>query len=98
MKMAKGPMYYKEKEEIPEEKPVEKEEEIQKEIEEVRVPAVEKESTGETWPEEIRELLDHMECIPLLRYELLAYFYKFKEEHKEMVVEAMKKNKAEQQV
>lgn len=86
----KGPMYYKEKEEKPEEKPEEKEEEIQKEMEAVREPALEQEPGNETWPAEIRELLDHMECIPLLRYELLAYFYKFKEEHKEMVVEAMK--------
>jgi len=86
----KGPMYYKEKEEKPEKKPKEKIGEIQEEMKEVRAPAAEKEPGNETWPKEIRELLDHMERIPLLRYELLAYFYKFKEEHNKMVAEAMK--------
>ena len=40
--------------------------------------------------QDVNELLEHMEKIPLLRYETLAYFHKFKEEHKEMVTEAMK--------
>jgi hypothetical protein len=30
-----------------------------------------------------------MDRIPLLRHEILVYFYKFKAEHKDMVVESM---------
>ncbi len=40
-------------------------------------------------PEETRELLEHMKCIPLLRYQILASFHKFKDEYKEMVAAAM---------
>ena len=39
--------------------------------------------------QDVNELLEHMEKIPLLRYEILASFHKFKEAHKEMVIEAM---------
>jgi transcriptional regulator with XRE-family HTH domain len=66
----RGPVYYKEKEEIA------KTESSQK-------------SLLEAAPAEITELLEHMHRIPLLRYEVLAYFYKFKAEHKELVSEAM---------
>ncbi len=44
--------------------------------------------------EDINELLEHMEQIPLLRYEVLVMFHKFKEDRKEMVEAAMK-NKME---
>ncbi len=39
--------------------------------------------------EEINDLLEHMNRIPLLRHEVLAYFYKFKADHKELVAESM---------
>ncbi len=40
--------------------------------------------------EDIKEMLDHMEKIPLLRYKILEQFHTFKEERKTMVEEAMK--------
>ncbi len=39
---------------------------------------------------DVNELLEHMDKISLLRYEVLVLFYKFKEEHKDMVHAAMK--------
>lgn len=41
---------------------------------------------------DIQELLDHMDKIPLLRHEILAQFYRFKENHQTMVEKAMKTN------
>ncbi len=35
--------------------------------------------------EEIKDLLENMNRIPLLRHEILVYFYKFKAEHKDLV-------------
>ena len=73
----KGPVYYKEKE--------------AKEL-----AAGKKEALQELLPEssleEIKDLLEQMNRIPLLRHEILVYFYKFKAEHKELMVEG----KAEQ--
>lgn len=43
--------------------------------------------------EDVDELLEHMKHIPLLRHEVLVLFYKFKEDHKEMVDIAMKTKK-----
>ncbi len=40
-------------------------------------------------PDDIKELLDHMQDIPLLRYEVLTMFHKFKEKNKDMVEQAM---------
>jgi hypothetical protein len=45
--------------------------------------------TGGSSREEIKDLLEHMNRIPLLRHEVLVYFYKFKAEHKDIVVEGM---------
>jgi len=42
-----------------------------------------------TSEEEIKYLLEHMNRIPLLRHEVLACFYKFKADHKELVTEGM---------
>jgi transcriptional regulator with XRE-family HTH domain len=42
-----------------------------------------------TSEEEIKDLLEHMNRIPLLRHEVLACFYKFKADHKELVAEGM---------
>ncbi len=39
---------------------------------------------------DVKELLDHMEHIPLLRYEVLTLLHRFKEEHKDIVASAMK--------
>ncbi len=39
---------------------------------------------------DMKELLGHMEKIPLLRFEMMSHFYKFKEEHSELVEKAMK--------
>jgi len=65
----KGPRYYKEN--------LEKEKDDKEEAQ--PVPAVE-------IPEgEIKELLEYMERIPFLRHEILVFFYKFKEGHKEIV-------------
>jgi transcriptional regulator with XRE-family HTH domain len=35
--------------------------------------------------DDVRELLDGMERIPLLRYEVLSFFHRFKMEHKELM-------------
>ncbi|MCU0286834.1 MAG: helix-turn-helix domain-containing protein [Acidobacteria bacterium] len=43
---------------------------------------------------EIKELLVHMDKIPLLRYEILAQFHRFKEEHNIIVEKTMKPNSA----
>jgi transcriptional regulator with XRE-family HTH domain len=39
--------------------------------------------------EDVKELLQHMERIPRLRYEILGQFHKFKEENKELVSSSM---------
>jgi hypothetical protein len=39
---------------------------------------------------EVRELLDSMERDPLLRHELLVYFYKYKNQQKSREVEEIK--------
>jgi hypothetical protein len=41
---------------------------------------------------DIQELLDHMDKLPLLRHEILAQFYRFKEENQAIVEKAMKAN------
>ena len=91
----KGSMYYRAKEKTPEvEKPPEKPQDSPTPVE----PVIEKKpapATLETIPVEIRELLDHMIGIPLLRYEILVSFHRFKEDHKEMVSSAMMKKKDE---
>ncbi len=43
-----------------------------------------------TSTEEISDLLEHMNRIPLLRHEVFTCFYKFKTDHKELVAEGMK--------
>jgi transcriptional regulator with XRE-family HTH domain len=44
-------------------------------------------------PGDGKDLLDHMERIPTLRYEVLLFFHRYKEEHKDKVEEAMKEKK-----
>lgn len=77
----KGPMFYKEKI---------KEKEEKKEVSEEKKVTTEKEKpqpepAGKIPDDEIKDLVDHMERIPLLRHEVLVTFYTFKEKHKEMV-------------
>lgn len=50
----------------------------------------EKEVMEQVSPDEIRELLKHMEHIPLLRYGVLHYFHQFKQDNKELVESSMK--------
>jgi transcriptional regulator with XRE-family HTH domain len=80
----KGPMYYREKEQKHAEKVGESQEAAKAALEVKPAP-----ETLDSLPEDIRELLDHMKRIPLLRYETLASFHKFKQEYKEMVSAAM---------
>jgi len=59
----------------------------EKEVKEKPEPAAD---TPQTTQEDIKELIEHMEQIPLLRYEVLVMFHKFKEDRKEIVETAMK--------
>lgn len=73
----KGPMYYKKKHQEME-KPLD----VEKEPEEKKQP--EKKTTGlDEVMTDVRELLEYMAQDPLLRYEVLVYFYKYKKENKE---------------
>lgn len=72
----KGPMYYKEKEAI---------KEVKEEKEEVPPAPPEK-----VLPDDVKELLDLIEQVPVLRYKVLLHFHDLKEEHKEMIESAMK--------
>ncbi|MCP5051837.1 MAG: helix-turn-helix transcriptional regulator [bacterium] len=74
----KGPMYFKEKVE-----PKEKEPEVI--IKTVEVP--------KELPKDIQELMDHMEGIPLLHHEVLAYFQRFKVDNKDLVKSSMEQEK-----
>jgi len=40
-------------------------------------------------PGDIKELVEHMERIPMLKYETLLSFHQFKENHKELVASSM---------
>jgi transcriptional regulator with XRE-family HTH domain len=48
---------------------------------------------GKTLPDDVGELLEIMEKVPVLRYKVLLYFHELKEEHKEMIAAAMKDKK-----
>jgi hypothetical protein len=41
-------------------------------------------------PQDIKELVEHMQRIPMLKYETLLSFHQFKENHKDMVESALK--------
>lgn len=85
----KGPMYYDEKEKTREI------EELKKQLELERNKQVEQEAGDEKEKKaplaagdmklEIKELFEHMEAVPLLYYEILAYFQRFKVENKALV-------------
>jgi hypothetical protein len=44
---------------------------------------------------DVTELLEHMDKIPLLRYEVLVLFHNFKEGYKDMVHSAMREEVGE---
>lgn len=46
---------------------------------------------GDTLLEDVKDLLEHMDRIPRLRYEILGSFHKFKEENKELVASSIGK-------
>ncbi len=73
----KGPMYYRDKEQKQADA-----------VSEAEKPAAAAE-LQESAPEDVRELLEHIKRIPLLRHEIMVSFYKFKEEYKDMVAAAM---------
>jgi transcriptional regulator with XRE-family HTH domain len=50
---------------------------------------LEKQAVHEANPPEITNLLDHMNRIPLLRNEILSYFYKLKAEHEGIIARGM---------
>jgi transcriptional regulator with XRE-family HTH domain len=79
----RGPMYYKEKEAIKEEKKEEKKD-------------TEPPAPGKTLPDDVLELVEVMEQVPILRYKVLLYFHELKKEHKEMI-ESPGKDKTENQ-
>lgn len=80
----KGPMFYHEKETGQPVAGPDKPEIIPAALEEVAEVKPIRE-TPEPLPEEIRELVEHMQRIPLLRHEILAAFHLFKEQHKNMI-------------
>jgi transcriptional regulator with XRE-family HTH domain len=65
------------------------------EKESMEPPAPPSSPTLDSLPGDIRELLEHMERIPLLRYEILTYFLKFKDKNKELVLNAFTNERQE---
>ena len=53
---------------------------------------LEKQAVHEAYPPEITNLLDHMNRIPLLRNEILSYFYKLKAEHEGIIAKGMEES------
>jgi transcriptional regulator with XRE-family HTH domain len=47
----------------------------------------------EILPDDVKEMVEHMERIPVLRYKVLLYFLHLKEKYKETVEAAMKEKK-----
>lgn len=54
----------------------------------IDVPLPPPQPTLDSLPGDIRELLEHMERIPLLRYKILTHFLEFKGQNKELVANA----------
>jgi len=71
-----GPQYFKQKD---------REEELEGKIKELQSQLEEAENTtaaGSGLPSEVKELVDHMAKTPLLHYEILAQYHRFKMNHK----------------
>lgn len=60
------------------------------EIIDVPEPETEADLMADGLRQDVKELLEHMEHIPMLRYEVLSMFQHFKTDHRELVDEAMK--------
>lgn len=84
--VGRGEMFYQEPEPMQKQGPVPK-----PPIEES--PREEPALMGEGLRQDVKELLDHMEHIPMLRYEVLSMFQHFKTNNKELVAETMKDTK-----
>ena len=83
----KGPMYYKEKKSMAE---LQKELDLARQqiaVSEKKKPTESKEMDTAAVPQlepEVRELVEQMGKIPLLHHEILAHFYRFKKENKDL--------------
>ena len=64
----------------------------EKEVNEEKA-AAEPPTPGKTLPDDVGELVEIMDKVPVLRYKVLLYFYELKGEHKEMIEAAMKDKK-----
>ncbi|MDQ1349827.1 MAG: Helix-turn-helix protein, partial [Acidobacteriota bacterium] len=86
-------MYYDEKEKTREIEELKKQLEIEQEKQQEKEPGSEKEkktlrAVVDMKPE-IKELVEHMEAVPLLYHEILAYFQRFKVDNKALVESGM---------
>ena len=72
----KGPKYFKEKE-------APKQEELDQEKQQQQKQVEEKVVRWEAVMPDVKDLLEYMEQDPLLRHEVLAFFYKYKKKNKE---------------
>ncbi len=52
--------------------------------------SAEEKTARENMAAEVKELLEHMECIPLLHYKVMTFLHQFKLDHKELVESTMK--------
>jgi transcriptional regulator with XRE-family HTH domain len=71
----KGPLFYKEKTQEEKQQPPEEKPPVQQKQPEEKFPGLE-----QVMPD-VKELLDYMAKDPLLKYEVLVYFYKYKKEN-----------------
>ena len=88
---SKGPMYFNEKERAAEIEVLKKQLSLKTESEKAVPPDSEKEKKV-AWPDlkpGIKELVEHMEAIPLLYYEILGQFQRFKIDNKALVDSSM---------
>ena len=46
--------------------------------------------TLDSLPGDVRELVEHIEAVPMLRYEVLLFFHNLKQEKKDMIADAMR--------
>jgi len=90
---SRGPMYYDEKEKTREIEELKKQLELEKEKQLEKEPGNEKEKktprAAVDMKPEIKELVEHMEAVPLLYHEILAYFQRFKIDNKAVVESGM---------
>jgi transcriptional regulator with XRE-family HTH domain len=87
----KGPMIFKEKTagETANAQPEEGIKQVENEVPPLPRPP-RQEQEGKPFSREHRELVEHMEKIPLLHYEVMGFYHRFKIDNKELVETAMK--------